>query len=158
MRPSLPLLPLALLGCAPSPKPRDPIAEFYAAPLPEQKPLPAPPPEPPRPPRPKGSPISHEAAASKDCPEPAPLDATAVAWVRENCTPQSYPVSECEVRCRSSAARDTNCEADCETYQAFAACPMVECPTGTDPHWITEYYRAECQGRQAKLVDPEGCP
>jgi len=164
----LPLLSLVLVGCTPSPKPKTQeqvLKEFYAAPLPEKKPYVVPPPPtgapPAEPPRecPKGNPISYE-SSRPDCPEP-PSDealerrATAVQWVREHCEAQSYPVSECEVRCRSSAARDTTCEAECESYQAYAECPMVKCPKGTDPAWKGWYYQAECRGPQAKLV---GCP
>lgn len=160
MRLSLPLLSLALLGCAPSPKPKTQeqvLKEFYAAPLPEQKPYVVPPP-------PTGAPPVARDAPFKvpECPKPAPLSdeeleqrATAVEWVREHCEAQSYPVSECEVRCRSSAARDTSCEAECSSYQAYAECPMVECPKGTDPAWKGWFYQAECRGPQAKLV---GCP
>jgi len=139
---------------------RQVVEEFFAREEREYSP-PAPPAPPPKPPRPPGRPISHE-TANPECPEPEPLSdeelerrTTAVAWVREHCEPQSYTVADCEGRCRSGPTR-LRCEEECSTFEAFAACPMVECPVGTDPTWKGWFYQAECPGRQAKLV--EQCP
>lgn len=155
-------LAFALLvgGCAATPPPVEP--EWEPAPITPSPPEtwakigePPPEPAPPRsPPDESEKGTSHfvsskdeefpaVASAVDDAPEDSSIPAH-VAWVRDNCTPQSFPVAECETRCSGR-----NCEAECEVFEAYASCPMVGCPDGTDPNWITEYYQATCR-RQAR--------
>ena len=92
--------------------------------------------------------------APADSPVSSPPSPDRVAWVRSNCTPQSYPVEECETRCSAGATR-IRCESECSTFQAYASCPMVECPDGTDPNWISEYYQATCPRQAREMATDE---